>query len=126
VGRASVARTRTQRLRRNRGEPGCIAGVAVWIVLVKAGDGPLEGGDAVDQLGEAVAAQAATLEASVAAGAEPSVLVSVEASDVADAREVAQGVVGAGLERVGGSGRAVAMIVFAEDGRVAYQRSESS
>jgi hypothetical protein len=39
--------------------------------------------------------------------------------------EVAQGVVGAGLERVGGSGRVVAMIVFAEDGRVAYQRSEA-
>jgi hypothetical protein len=79
VGRASVALA--QRLRRNRGEPGCIAGVAVWMVLVKAGDGPLEGGDAVDQLGEAVAAQAATLEASVAAGAEPSVVVSVEALD---------------------------------------------
>jgi hypothetical protein len=73
-----------------------------------------------------VPAQAATLEASVAEGAEPSVLVSVEARAVADASEVAQGAVGAGLEGVGRSGRVVAMIVFAEDGRVAYQRSESS
>jgi hypothetical protein len=73
-----------------------------------------------------VPAQAATLEASVAAGAEHSVLPCVEARDVADAAEAAQGVVGAGLERVGGSGRMVATIVFAEDGRVAYQRSESS
>jgi hypothetical protein len=32
------------------------------MVLVEAGDGLLEGGDAVDQLGEAVAGQAATLE----------------------------------------------------------------
>src|ERR687895_342516 len=77
-------------------------------------------------LGEPVAAQAAALEASVAAGAEGSVLVSVEALYVAAAREVAQGVVGTGLERVGRSGRAVAVIVFAEDGRVAYRRSESS
>jgi hypothetical protein len=49
-------------VRRNRGEPGRIAGVADWMVLVEAGDGLLEGGDAVDQLGEAVAGQAATLE----------------------------------------------------------------
>jgi hypothetical protein len=62
----------------------------------------------------------------VAEGAEPSVLVSVEASDVAAAGEVAQGVVGAGLERVGRAGRAVAMSVFAEDGRVAWEGSESS
>ena len=46
-------------------------------------------------------AQAATLEASVAGGAEGSVLVSVEALYVAAAREVAQGVVGTGLERIG-------------------------
>jgi hypothetical protein len=96
------------------------------MVLVKAGDGPLAGGDAVDRLGGAVPTQAATLEASVAADTESSVLVSVGARDVADAREVAQGAVGAGLERVGRAGRAVAMIVFAEDGRVAYRRSESS
>jgi hypothetical protein len=74
------------------------------MVLVKAGDGLLEGGDAVDQLDEAVAAQAATLEASVAAGAEASVLVSVEAKDVAAAREAARRIVGTALERVGRSG----------------------
>jgi hypothetical protein len=83
-------------------------------------------GGTVDRVGEAVAAQAAALEVSVAGGAEGSVLVSVEALYVAAAREVAQGVVGTGLERVGRSGRAVAVIVFAEDGRVAYRRSESS
>jgi hypothetical protein len=103
-----------------------LQGVAVWMVLVKAGDGLLEGGDAVDQLGEAVPAQAAALEASVAVGAAASVLVSAYALDVADAREVAHGVVGAGLERIGRAGRAVAMSVFAEDGRVAYRRSKSS
>jgi hypothetical protein len=54
------------------------------------------------------------------------VLVSVEATDVAAAREIAQGVVGAALEQIGRAGRAVAMSVFADDGRVAYQRSESS
>ena len=75
------------------------------MVLVEAGEGLLEP-DAVDRLGEAVSAQAATLEASVAGGAEPSVLVSVEARDVADAREVAQGVVGAGSSgSVGLAGR---------------------
>jgi hypothetical protein len=71
------------------------------MVLVEAGGRSRGSGDAVDRLGEAVPAQAATLEASVAEGAEPSVLVSVEVRDVADASEVAQGVVGAGLERVG-------------------------
>ena len=75
--------------------------MAVWIVLVEAGDGAPGSGDAVDRLRDAVLAQAATLEASVAGGAEGSVLVSVEALYVAAAREVAQGVVGAGLERVG-------------------------
>jgi hypothetical protein len=77
--------------RRNGGEPGCIADVPVWMVLVKAGEGPLEGGDALDRLFEAVGAQAATLGASVAGGDEPSVLVSVEATDVAAAREAAAG-----------------------------------
>jgi hypothetical protein len=62
----------------------------------------------------------------VAGGDKPTVLVSVEATDVAAAREIAQGVVGAALEQIGRAGRAVAMSVFAEDGRVAYQRSESS
>jgi hypothetical protein len=76
------------------------------MVLVRAGDGLLEGGEAVDQLGEAVAAQAATLEASVAEGAEPSVLVSVEALDVADAREVARGISAPGsIASVGAVGR---------------------
>ena len=73
-----------------------------------------------------MAAQAAALEASVAAGAEGSVLVSVEAPEVADAGEVAQGVVGAGARARRSAWSAVAMSVFAEDGRVAYRRSESS
>jgi hypothetical protein len=63
---------------------------------VKAGDAPLEGGDPLHRLGEAVRAQAVTLEASVAGGAEHSVLVCVEGRDVADAGEVVQRVVGAG------------------------------
>jgi hypothetical protein len=71
-------------------------------------------------------AQPATLAASVAGGDEPTAFVSVEATDVAAAREAGETVVGTALERVGRSGQAVAMIVFAEDGRVAYERSESS
>jgi hypothetical protein len=112
--------------RRSGGEPGCIADVPVWMVLVTAGDGPLEGGDALDRLAEAVAAQAGALEASVASGDEPSALVSVQAADVAAARGVAVEVVGAALERVGRPGSAEAMSVFAEDGRMAYERSQPS
>jgi hypothetical protein len=96
------------------------------MVAVTAGDGLLERWDAVDPLLDAVEAQPATLGASVAGGAEPSVLVSVDAMDVAAAREVAEEVVGAALERIGRPGSAEAVSVFAEDGRVAYQRSESS
>jgi hypothetical protein len=96
------------------------------MVLVKAGDGSLQGEDALDRLAEAVGAQPATLAASVAGGNEPTAFVSVEAEDVAAAREAAQTVVGAALERVGRAGSAEALIVFAEDGRVAYRRSESS
>jgi hypothetical protein len=44
--RVSVARTRTQRVRRNLGEPGCTAGVTVCMVLVEAGDGLLQAGRA--------------------------------------------------------------------------------
>jgi hypothetical protein len=56
------------------------------MVLVTAGEGALEGWDALDPLVEAVGAQPAALEWTVAGGAEPSVLVSVEATDVAAAR----------------------------------------
>ena len=113
-------------MRRNCGEPGCIADVPVWMVLVTAGEGALEGWDALDPLYEAVRAQPAALEWTVSGGAEPSVLVSVEATDVAAAREVAQGVVGAALEEIARPGSAVAQIVFAEDGRVAYERPTPS
>jgi hypothetical protein len=52
-----------------------------------------------------VGVKAAALGWSVAGGAEPSVVVSVDALDVADAREVAQGVVGTGPidDRAGGA-----------------------
>jgi hypothetical protein len=96
------------------------------MVLVSAGEGALEGWDALDPLYEAVRAQPAALEWTVSGGAEPSVLVSVEATDVAAAREAAQEVVAAAIERIGRPGSAEAMLVFAEDGRVAYQRPEPS
>jgi hypothetical protein len=104
VGRVRGARREG---RRNGAEPGCIAGVPVWMVLVTAGDGPLEGWDALDPLGEAVGAQPGTVEATVAGGDNPTVLVSVEATDVAAAREVAQGAVGAALEEITRPGSAV-------------------
>ncbi len=95
------------------------------MVLVKAGDGPLDDGAPLGRLVEAVGAHPATLGSSVASGDEPTAFVSVEATDVAAASEAAQAIVAAALERVGRAGAAVAMTVFAEDGRVAYQRSES-
>jgi hypothetical protein len=61
----------------------------------------------------------------VASGDEPTAFVSVEAADVAAAREAAQSIVGAALERVRRGGSAFATIVFAEDGRVAFEPSES-
>jgi hypothetical protein len=100
--------------------------VSVWVVLVTAGEGALEGWDALDPLLEAVEAQPATLGVSVAGGAEPSVFVSVEAEDVPAAREAAESIVGAALERVGRVVSAVAVSVFAEDGRVVFERSEGS
>ena len=60
----------------------------------------------------------------MASGDEPTAFVSVEAADVAAAREAAQSIVGAALERRRG-GSAFATIVFAEDGRVAFEPSES-
>jgi hypothetical protein len=96
------------------------------MVLVEELGGPLESSDVVDRLLEAVEAQPGTLGASVAAGADPSVFLPVEATDVAAAREAAHGAVAAALERVGRAGPAVVASVFAEDGRVAYERSRSS
>jgi hypothetical protein len=118
-GGAPIAHVCAQRPGRNRGQPGCLAGVAVWMVLVRARDGPLEGGDLVDQLGEARGGTSGGARGVGGGQREPSVLVSVGAGDVAAARAVAQGAVGAALELVGRPGRAVAMRMFGEDGRLA-------
>jgi hypothetical protein len=97
--------------------------MAVWSVYVLAGPDPLDGHEALDRLGEAVAAQPAHLGFSVAGGAKPSVFVSVEAADVTEARRHAESIVDAALASIDRTGPARAALVYDADGVVVFEAS---
>jgi hypothetical protein len=94
--------------------------MAVWSVFVLAGDDALGGVAALDQIAEAMEAQAAHLGFSVAGGAQPSVVLSIEASNVTEARRRAESIVETALASINRAASAWATHVYDADGRIAF------
>jgi hypothetical protein len=94
--------------------------MAVWSVFVLAGDEALGGVAALDRLAAAMEAQAAHFGFSVAGGAQPSVFLSIEASDVTEARHRAESIVEAALASIDRAASVRATQVYDVDGRIAF------
>src|SRR3954463_633881 len=94
--------------------------MAIWSVFVLAGNEALGGFAVLDQLVEAMEAQAGQLGFSVAGGAQPSVFLSLEASNVTEARRQAESIVEAALASINCAASVRATQVYDVEGRITF------
>jgi hypothetical protein len=93
-----------------------------WSVFVELGGGPIDGWDALDELGDAVERQPGHLGLSVAGGDTPSAYLVVSAETSQKACEEAESIVGRALKDLGWERPATATAVYDEEGRIVYER----